>query len=369
MVEMCSDPESDRAFLAVGDIHGDLALATWSGSDWSSFERLGDNCRVVGENRSWDVTFGRDGRGLLVYTEGANPELRYRIHNGNWDEERIGPTLKGPINVLQLTSDRSTGEVILLSLGEEKNLESMRWDGCDFTPPNQLETNVGFNHYEPINSVFVVDEGPTVMLLYPNGGERLEAGRIHMIRWQASQDLNGSWVNVYYTTSGMAGAVRWKPVVQGEPNRFEHPWMVPFEPSNQCLVKVEVYDESMNSSRDVSDSLFTIYTNTGAGEETGVALAPREFELLQNEPNPFHQGTSIRFLAPEAVRVSLMIYDSSGRRVKEFSFESARGENSVAWDGRSNAGRPLPPGVYFAKLDHLTYDRNLGVTTQMIMID
>ena len=369
MVEMSADPRSDRAFLAVGDIHGELALATWSGSEWSAFERLGDNCRAVGESRSWDVAFCGEGRGILVYSEGADPQLRYRIYHGNWDEERLGPTLKGPINVLQLVSDRVTGEVILLSLGEERNLESMIWDGAQFTPPDQLETNVSVNHYEPFSSVFVVDEGPSVMVLSPNGGEQLEAGRIHMIRWQASQDLGGGRVNIYYTTSGVAGGLRWKPVVLGEVNRFEHPWMVPFEPSEHCLVRVEVFDESMRSSSDLSDSLFVIYTNTGTEEDNGVTIAPREFELLQNEPNPFHASTAIRFLAPLVAEVRLTIYDSGGRQIREYCSVSVPGENSVIWDGKNDFGHALPPGVYFGRLSVDSPVGRFRAATQMIKIE
>jgi hypothetical protein len=370
MLEVSGDPRSNRIVVAVGDIHGDLASAVWSGSEWSLFERLGENCRVVGENRSWDIMFEGGGeRGLLVYTEGGAPELRYRIYENGWSEEMLGPAMRGPINVLQLTGDGLTSHGILLSLGEDRNLECAVWDGSHFSGPNQLETNAAFNVYEPFGCTFVLDRGPDVTLVSPDGGERLESGRIHLIRWQASQDLNGSFVDIYYTTSGVSGSILWKPIVMGEMNRFEYPWMVPFEPSEQCLVKVLAYDEFMNSSSDVSDSLFAIYTNTGTGEETGVGPAFREFELFQNEPNPFHESTSIRFLAPEAARVSLMIYDSSGRQVKEFSFESACGENSITWDGRNGVGSSLPPGVYFARLAHQSSGKTFGATTQMIMMD
>jgi len=370
MVELTGDPQSDRVLAAVGDVHGDLAVAEWSGSQWSPFERLASNCRTVGENRSWDLIFeGAGGRALLVYSDGSAPELRYRIHDGGWSEEMLGPDLRGPINVLELESDRLTRGGILLSLGEEKSIECLMWDGDHFSAPNRMETNAAFNNYEPMGSVFVTDRGPSVALISPNGGERLEAGRIHMVRWQAAQDLAGSHVDIYYTASGVAGGILWKPIVLGEVNRFEHPWMVPFEPSEQCLVKVVVFDESMNSSSDASDSLFTIYTNTGAAEETGVPPVPNQFELLQNEPNPFQGTTKLRFLAPLAASVRLTIFDSGGRQLKSYSFVSNRGENSVVWDGRDRDGRSVPPGIYFGCFTATALGKDFRSTTQMILIE
>ena len=68
----------------------------------------------------------------------------------------------------------------------------------------------------------------------------------------------------------------------------------------------------------------------------------KEFELSQNYPNPFNPGTTIRFALPEAVDVSLKVYDLSGRLVAELmqGMQNA-GKYEVEFDGTD-----LSSGIY-----------------------
>jgi hypothetical protein len=68
------------------------------------------------------------------------------------------------------------------------------------------------------------------------------------------------------------------------------------------------------------------------------------------DPNPFRATTVIEFKAPSAGRVAVRIYDVAGRSVRTLS--DCRGVNpqAVTWDGRDDAGRSLPTGVYFIGL-------------------
>ena len=69
-------------------------------------------------------------------------------------------------------------------------------------------------------------------------------------------------------------------------------------------------------------------------------------------PNPFNGETrlSYRLARPSAVRLS--IYSVSGRRVRvvDTGFRTA-GTHGAPWDGRDEAGRPVSPGIYFARLE------------------
>ena len=54
---------------------------------------------------------------------------------------------------------------------------------------------------------------------------------------------------------------------------------------------------------------------------------------------------------PERARVRLDIHDVRGRRVARLlDSEREAGRLSVVWNGRDGDGRPLPSGVYFARL-------------------
>lgn len=85
----------------------------------------------------------------------------------------------------------------------------------------------------------------------------------------------------------------------------------------------------------------------------------RRFELLPNRPNPFNPATVITFRLPRQERVSLRIYDLTGRRVATLVDEVLpAGEHQVRWNGRDSAGRAVASGTYFYRLrtarDHST---------------
>ena len=94
-------------------------------------------------------------------------------------------------------------------------------------------------------------------------------------------------------------------------------------------------------------SIAGIFDATGAGD------LPAAFELAmdQNFPNPFNPKTTIRFRVPAAGSVMLGIFDASGRQVLTIaSGRMEAGDHTMTWNGSDVFGRPVPSGVYFAKL-------------------
>jgi hypothetical protein len=73
--------------------------------------------------------------------------------------------------------------------------------------------------------------------------------------------------------------------------------------------------------------------------------------LEQNRPNPFNPSTQIVYQLAENGRVTLGVYDVSGRLVRTLvdGLQPA-GAYSVTWDGRDDDGRLSSTGVYFCKL-------------------
>jgi len=90
----------------------------------------------------------------------------------------------------------------------------------------------------------------------------------------------------------------------------------------------------------------------GDPQATGVGLAVGPFRLEPNLPNPFASATSIRFRLAESRSVRVDVCDAAGRRVARLA-DGVRGPglHEVAWNGTHDRGRPLPSGVYFARLD------------------
>ncbi len=78
---------------------------------------------------------------------------------------------------------------------------------------------------------------------------------------------------------------------------------------------------------------------------------PQEFSLSQNYPNPFNMETDIEYELPEAVHVSLTIYNAMGQKVKTLVAQKQDAGRYVAhWNGKDAAGSDLPSGIYVYKL-------------------
>ena len=80
--------------------------------------------------------------------------------------------------------------------------------------------------------------------------------------------------------------------------------------------------------------------------------APAQLTLMQNSPNPFNPKTSIRFGLPTAEKVSLQIFDASGRLVRDLLHERQMGAgfHDLTWDGREDSGNQASSGIYFYRL-------------------
>jgi FlgD Ig-like domain len=89
---------------------------------------------------------------------------------------------------------------------------------------------------------------------------------------------------------------------------------------------------------------------TGVGNKP--AALPTSFALYPNAPNPFNPETTIRYDVPAGgARVSIVVYDIAGRRVRTLLDSNApAGGHSVVWDGRDEHGQGAASGVYFCRM-------------------
>jgi hypothetical protein len=87
---------------------------------------------------------------------------------------------------------------------------------------------------------------------------------------------------------------------------------------------------------------------------------PLTYSLSQNYPNPMRNLTTIKFGIPEVSKVELMIYDVSGRVVKELVYGIRQpGIYTLKWDGSDEYGKLLPSGIYFYRLKTEKFERSL----------
>jgi len=80
--------------------------------------------------------------------------------------------------------------------------------------------------------------------------------------------------------------------------------------------------------------------------------------LNQNFPNPFNPSTEISFSLEEAGPVALVIYDISGKQLRQLAqgVHLSSGVHKIVWDGRGQNGQAAPSGIY-------TYSLSIGGRT------
>ena len=85
---------------------------------------------------------------------------------------------------------------------------------------------------------------------------------------------------------------------------------------NSAITRAEAYDRSYQ----IMDIEMKYRTEEGLTDV---------FELYQNTPNPFESFTKISFNLPEASQATLLIYDVTGKAIREISGEFSKGYNEV----------------------------------------
>jgi hypothetical protein len=86
--------------------------------------------------------------------------------------------------------------------------------------------------------------------------------------------------------------------------------------------------------------------NAMASNVAIVEQKPESFQLYPAFPNPFNATTTVLFTVPSAQRVSLRVYDATGRQVKVlYDDVVGAGRHRVAWEAAN-----VPSGVYFVRM-------------------
>ncbi len=94
---------------------------------------------------------------------------------------------------------------------------------------------------------------------------------------------------------------------------------------------------------------------TGLEQNTGI---PRNITLKQNYPNPFNPATTIEYQLPETGKVSLSVFDITGRKIAALVNENAQsaGRYRVRFDADK-----FVSGVYVYRLrvGSQTFDKKM----------
>ncbi len=99
----------------------------------------------------------------------------------------------------------------------------------------------------------------------------------------------------------------------------------------------------------IDNSSAVIVSDLAPGSTTGVPSLPSDASRIIAAPNPFHSSTRLHFGRRTTDGATLLIHDVAGRLIR--AIQVSAGEESVAWDGRTEQGEQLPAGVYLVRLE------------------
>ena len=174
-----------------------------------------------------------------------------------------------------------------------------------------------------------------ITVIYPNGGERFEAGERITIKWSSVGYI--SKVNIYLTTDD---GFTWNTIATEERNTGNYDWTVWDINAAACKIRISnlastVFDESDNS--------FQIYRSTGF--RSRLSPIPVKFEMSIN-PQPVMDRASVSFSLTNGSVVKILAYDLSGKIVDTLtdSYYSA-GFHRIDWITSA-----LPAGVYHIRI-------------------
>ena len=121
------------------------------------------------------------------------------------------------------------------------------------------------------------------------------------------------------------------------------------EPSKAYYYKITASDSAGNESEPSNEVMAVAGTITFAEDMQHSEV--EEFRLGQNYPNPFNPSTTIDYRVPTAAKVTLVVYDIMGNKIRRLvdGFKAA-GIYRAVWDGKDASGKQVASGVYFYQM-------------------
>jgi hypothetical protein len=105
---------------------------------------------------------------------------------------------------------------------------------------------------------------------------------------------------------------------------------------------------------DIRPGAVYIYSDSPLSAILEDDMTPEEFQLFQNYPNPFNPTTNIDFILPREGKVTLKLFDITGKEIKTiFIGVKERGQHSLVFNLERYSS-----GVYFYRMEYLYEESN-----------
>jgi len=124
-----------------------------------------------------------------------------------------------------------------------------------------------------------------------------------------------------------------------------------FSNGAESTMKTETLKNGVDVFRK-GESLFMTVSDLGT---TGLSDLSQQFDV-KFYPNPFTDNLSIKINSSGSKPIDIMIYDVLGRKIRTLITGSVQGSQIVNWDGTTDAGSVVRPGVYYLRCNGLTFN-------------
>ena len=135
-------------------------------------------------------------------------------------------------------------------------------------------------------------------------------------------------------------------------------------------IKIRVFSENQEI---VTDLTTTSYYEDGffSVVELNMQVIPEMFRLHDNYPNPFNPATIIAFDVPQLSKVTLSVFDITGRQITILEDNVLNAGNyCLEWNGHDSFGKQIASGVYFYRLSAESMDSSVrfSETKKMVLL-
>lgn len=140
--------------------------------------------------------------------------------------------------------------------------------------------------------------------------------------------------------------------------------------SNKVVNAYEIYSFNIPIAS-IQDSVFVvpgIRASISATKKTAVNPV-KDFSLDQNYPNPFNPSTTICFSIGKTAKVSVVLFDLTGREVATLINDvKDPGSYSVEWNGKTITGASAASGIYLYRMLSTTDGGSTSIETKKMTL-
>jgi len=159
------------------------------------------------------------------------------------------------------------------------------------------------------------------------------------VNWSGSDDASGIETYTVYVAENGGEFTIW----QEETSETSATFSGENGKTYEFFSRASDYVSNTEVRRDEADAQTEVQLNTSLEPSSGI---PDQFTLEQNYPNPFNPATTIQYGLPEAGKVSLEVFDMTGRRVATLVDES----KSAGWHNVTFDASNLASGMYIYRI-------------------